>query len=115
MEFRTKVPIHIQASEELALIEKQRPTRVKPLNKINRKPNPFASSVFPSNAKFTGTKVIDGDTKTQFRIRPQTPKLDMILLQKAKRKQLRKLDAKPVRKAVIEKKAPQAQKKKIKI
>jgi hypothetical protein len=47
--------------------------------------------------------VIGGDKKTQFRIRPQTPKLDMILLQKAKRKKLDHIEPLPVRQKSIRK------------
>jgi hypothetical protein len=66
-----------------------------------KRPNPFAIvSNMPKeeNEKnydisqyknLLGSKIVQGDTKTQFRIRPQTPKLDMILLQKAQRNKLK--------------------------
>ncbi len=115
MEIRTKKPIHIQAIEELEALENQKSKKLAKLGKLNRKPNPFASSVFPSNPKFSGTKVMEGGTKTQFRIRPQTPKLDMILLQKAKRKQLQKITKAPAKKVVVTDSAPKIQKRRIKI
>lgn len=75
----TKIPIHVQASKELSILENEFGPRSGKLGALKR-PNPFVTNVFPSNKNFTGTKVIEGDQKTQFRIRPQTPKLDMILL-----------------------------------
>ena len=111
----TKVPIHVQATKELSMAENKKNIKLKKLGELTRKPNPFASSVFPSNEKFTGTKVMEGDSKTQFRIRPQTPKLDMILLQKAKRKQLQKIEHVPVKQTIIKKPVNTIQKRRIKI
>jgi hypothetical protein len=112
---RTKVPIHVQASNELSLLEKEYPARLKPIDGGYRKPNPFASNVFPLSDKFTGTRVVEGDNMTQFRIRPQTPKLDMILLKKAKRKQLTKIEPLPVKQKSIRKPIHKIQMRKIKI
>jgi hypothetical protein len=97
----TKVPIHVQASNELDMFERKRkPNPVQLASRI-RKPNPFAGAFNKPQIEgeknydvseyknLLGSKVVQGDKKTQFRIRPQTPKLDMILLQKAKRNKLK--------------------------
>lgn len=110
----TKIPIHVQASKELSLLEQNKGVRLKALDGSFKKPNPFVSNVHNYNT-FTGTKVIEGDSKTQFRIRPQTPKLDMILLQKAQRRQLTKIEPIPVKPAQVKLSASKVQRKKIKI
>lgn len=111
----TKIPIHVQASKELSQLETSFSKKSAGLNGNFRRPNPFVSNAFESNTKFTGTKVVEGDSKTQFRIRPQTPKLDMILLQKAKRKQLSKIEPLPVKVPKLKPIANKVSKKKIKI
>lgn len=47
--------------------------------------------------------MIGESEKTQFRIRPQTPKLDMILLKKAQKKTLSKIEPLPVKATNIKK------------
>lgn len=110
----TKIPIHVQASKELSLLEQNRGIRLKALDGSFKKPNPFVSNAYNCD-NFSGTKVIEGDSKTQFRIRPQTPKLDMILLQKARRKQLTKIEPIPVKQNQVKLSASKVQRKKIKI
>ena len=111
----TRVPIHVQASKELSILENNFGARSGKISGSFKKPNPFITNVFPSNENFTGTKVIEGDQKTQFRIRPQTPKLDMILLKKAKRKQLTKIEHLPVKMKKVKAVPALIQKRKIKI
>ena len=97
----TKIPIHVQASQELSMLEETKKASFTNFGSRIRKPNPFAiASSLPKeeNEKnydisqyknLLGSKIVQGDGKTQFRIRPQTPKLDMILLQKAQRNKLK--------------------------
>lgn len=91
---REKVPIHVQASKEISPIGNNNIYRFNA--ELSGK---FASSAgdgkLKDNSMFSGTKVIGEDNKTQFRIRPQTPKLDMILLKKAKRNKLSKIEQLP--------------------
>lgn len=111
----TRIPIHVQASKELSILENGFGAKNNKIGGAFKRPNPFVTNVFPSNKYFTGTKVLEGDQKTQFRIRPQTPKLDMILLKKAKRKQLTKIEPLPVKIKKLKSIPALIQKRKIKI
>lgn len=111
----TKIPIHVQASQELSLLEQEKPGKLAPMSGMIRKPNPFVSNAYALSSNFTGTQVKEGGGKTQFRIRPQTPKLDMILLKKTQRRQLTKIEPLPAKKVKIKKPANKIQMRKIKI
>ena len=91
---REKVPIHVQASKELSPIENNNFYYLN--TEINTKySGPTGAGAIKDSSKFSGTRVIGEETKTQFRIRPQTPKLDMILLKKTKRNKLSKIEQAP--------------------
>lgn len=94
---RERVPIHVQASKELSPLDNP-PAFRNTANGYNiNSGGVLPSNYLKNNVNFSGTKVKGEENKTQFRIRPQTPKLDMILLKQTKRHKLSKIQPLPIK------------------
>lgn len=89
---RERVPIHVQASKEVSVLDNNI-SFDNAANDLNfKKPTAFGKTILKNNTQSSGTQIHGENDKTQFRIRPQTPKLDVILLKKTQKKKLTKID-----------------------